>query len=67
MTVKELATLLEGLPPETPVLIHLGWTLAITETDIDPDGLILFADDTDVAAVNRLWLAAQRDGPGLNP
>ena len=61
MTVKELAALLEGLPPETPVRIHLGWDLDIAETDTDEDGLILFADDTDVAAVNRHWLAALND------
>jgi hypothetical protein len=61
VTVKELAALLEGLPPETPVRIHLGWDLDIAETDTDEDGLILFADDTDVAAVNRHWLAALND------
>lgn len=62
MTVKELAALLEGLPPETPVRIHLGWDLEIAETDTDEDGLILFADDTDVAAVNRHWLERHNDG-----
>lgn len=62
MTVKELAALLEGLPPETPVRIHFGWDLNITETDTDENGLILFADDTDVAAVNRQWLELLNDG-----
>lgn len=59
MTVKELSALLAGLPPETPVLVHLGWDLAITETEIDGDTLVLFADDTDVTAVNRQWLELQ--------
>lgn len=62
MNVKELAVLLEGLPPEMPVCIHLGWDLAITETEVDDEGLVLFADDSDVTAVNRAYLAALIDG-----
>ncbi len=64
MTVQELAATLKGLPPETPVYVHLGWDLAITETEVDSNGLILFADDTDVAAVNRQWYDALNDGGG---
>jgi hypothetical protein len=59
VTVLELAQILADLPNEMPVLVHLGWDLGITETDVDEDGLVLFADDTEVAAVNRHWYDAQ--------
>lgn len=58
MTVRELAALLEVLDPESSVLVHLGWDLAIIDHDIDEDGLILFADDAEVAVVSRQWLEA---------
>jgi hypothetical protein len=40
-----------------PVRVHHGWDLPIVESGFDEDGtVLLFVDDSEVAAVNRQWL-----------
>lgn len=49
---------LVGLTDETPVQVHCGWDLHITEWDLDvKDGLTLFPDDqAGVSHVSTEWL-----------
>lgn len=44
LTVLGLHELIQSLADSTPVLVHVGWSWPILETDINEDGLILFAD-----------------------
>ena len=56
-TVGDLRRLIAGCLDEMPVRVHHGWDLPIVESGFDDDGtVLLFVDDSEVAAVNRQWL-----------
>lgn len=61
-TVGDLADAIAGLPRETPFLIHFGWDIAITDSDVNEDGFVIYPDDSTIRTVSRDWLDAQTRG-----
>ena len=63
--VGDLRKILADLPDDMPVRIHVGIDVAISEVDVDGDGLVLFPDDdAGISFVSTHWLRKEHPDYG---